>query len=85
MKTLREILTPAQFRMVELLGDGCKNKQIASELHTTEQVVKNNFHTIFNQVGCWSRHELAMRFFREQRAEQQQCTSEHRDGRHVGL
>lgn len=72
MKTLKEILTPRQFRMVELLGDGCKNKEIAKALGTTEQVVKNNFHTIFDEAGCWSRHELAMRFLREQ---QQQCTS----------
>lgn len=72
MKTLKEILTPRQFRMVELLGDGCKNKEIAKALGTTEQVVKNNLHAIFDEAGCWSRHELAMRFIRESNA---QCTS----------
>jgi DNA-binding NarL/FixJ family response regulator len=82
VKTLKEILAPAQFRMVELLGEGCKNKQIASELHTTEQVVKNRFHEIFNLVGCWSRHELAMRFIREQMVQREQpCTSQFKDSR----
>lgn len=82
MKCLSEILTPAEFRMVELLGDGCRNKEIAKQFSTTEQVVKNRFYVIFDKVGCSSRHELGMRFIRERL---QQCTSEHKDDRQIGL
>lgn len=81
MKTLNDILTPAEFRMVELLGDGCRNKEIANQFHTTEQVVKNRFHEIFNKVGCASRHELAMRFIRERPA----CTLQSKDGQQIAL
>lgn len=75
VKTLREILKPRHFQMVVLIAEGYRNKEIARQVGTSEQVVKNNLHTIFDEAGCWSRHELAMRFIREQR-----CTSQQQAG-----
>lgn len=72
-RTLKEILNPRQLRMAELVADGCKNREIAEEFGMTVQTVKNQLHTVFDEVGCWSRHELAMRFIREH---QEKCTSE---------
>lgn len=81
MNTLQQIFTSRQMQIVDLLCEGCSNKQIASVLGTTEQRVKNQLYRMFDIAGAWSRHELAMRRLREQRTipnSGEQCISQHK-------
>lgn len=56
----KRTLSKVQQRVVELVAEGCKNREIASQLGTTEQVVKNYLRIIFDRVGAFSRLELAL-------------------------
>ncbi len=53
-------LTPKELKIVSLIVQGMKNKEIASRLNTTEQVVKNYLRTIFDKTGVSDRLELAL-------------------------
>jgi len=47
-------------RVIELVAQGLKNKEVASEIGTTEHVVKNYLRTIYDKLGLWNRVELAL-------------------------
>jgi DNA-binding NarL/FixJ family response regulator len=47
-------------QIAALISEGAKNRQIAEELGTSEQVVKNYLRTIYDHVGCHDRLELAL-------------------------
>jgi DNA-binding NarL/FixJ family response regulator len=47
-------------RVIELVARGLKNKEVASEIGTTEHVVKNYLRTIYDKLGLWNRVELAL-------------------------
>lgn len=53
-------LSPKQQRIIALVADGLKNKEIAAEVGTTEGVVKNYLKVIYDVVGVWNRTELAL-------------------------
>jgi DNA-binding NarL/FixJ family response regulator len=53
-------LTAKELKIVSLIVQGMKNKEIAARLHTTEQVVKNYLRTIFDKTGVSDRLELAL-------------------------
>jgi DNA-binding NarL/FixJ family response regulator len=53
-------LLNSEKRVVSLLMEGMKNKEIADRLGTSEQVVKNKFQRIFDKTGCSTRVELAL-------------------------
>jgi DNA-binding NarL/FixJ family response regulator len=53
-------MTPRELQIVALICDGLKNKQIARELGTKEQVVKNNLRSIYAKAGVSDRLELAL-------------------------
>jgi DNA-binding NarL/FixJ family response regulator len=53
-------LTAKELKIVSLIVQGMKNKEIASRLNTTEQVVKNYLRTIFDKTGVSDRLELAL-------------------------
>ena len=53
-------LTKSEMRIVALLMEGMKNKDIADRLHTTEQVVKNRLRSIYDKTGVSDRLELAL-------------------------
>lgn len=55
-------LSERQLRVAELAARGDSNREIASELKVTEQVVKNVLHSVFDSLGIWNRVELANRF-----------------------
>ena len=59
MKTARR-LTPRELQIVALLCEGLKNKQIAQQLGTKEQVVKNYLRSIYAKAGVSDRLELAL-------------------------
>jgi DNA-binding NarL/FixJ family response regulator len=56
----RERLTPKELRIVSLIVQGYKNKDIAVELNNTEQVIKNYLRSIFDKTGVSDRLELAL-------------------------
>jgi len=53
-------LTPKELQIVALVSEGCKNKEIAAQLGTKEQVVKNYLRSIYDKVGVSDRLELAL-------------------------
>ncbi len=57
---VRDRLTPKEMKIVALIIQGCKNKEIAMRLITTEQVVKNYLRSIYDKTGVSDRLELAL-------------------------
>lgn len=47
-------------QIVSLIVLGCKNKQIALQLGTKEQVIKNYLRSIYDKTGVSDRLELAL-------------------------
>ena len=47
-------------RVIELVAQGLKNKEVAEEIGTTEHVIKNYLRTIYDKLGLWNRVELAL-------------------------
>ena len=56
----RDRLTPKEMKIVALIIQGCKNKEIAMRLGTTEQVIKNYLRSIYDKTGVSDRLELAL-------------------------
>jgi DNA-binding NarL/FixJ family response regulator len=57
---VRDRLTPKEMQIVALIVQGCKNKDIASQLGTKEQVIKNYLRAIYDKTGVSDRLELAL-------------------------
>jgi DNA-binding NarL/FixJ family response regulator len=49
-----------QLRVIELVAQGLKNKEIAKELRISEQVVRNHLGKIYDKIGVSNRVELAL-------------------------
>jgi DNA-binding NarL/FixJ family response regulator len=47
-------------RVIELVAQGLKNREVADEIGTTEHVIKNYLRTIYDKLGLWNRVELAL-------------------------
>lgn len=47
-------------RVIELVAQGLKNREVANEMGTTEHVVKNYLRIIYDKLGVWNRVELAL-------------------------
>jgi DNA-binding NarL/FixJ family response regulator len=56
----RDALTGKEVQVAGLVWEGLTNREIASVVGTTEQVVKNYLRTTFDKLGVWSRLELAL-------------------------
>jgi|SRR5271170_107084 len=56
----RDRLTPKEMQIVALILQGCRNKEIALRLTTTEQVIKNYLRGIYGKTGVSDRLELAL-------------------------
>jgi DNA-binding NarL/FixJ family response regulator len=56
----RNLLTRKEVEVATLVWEGMTNRDIAHQLGTTEQVVKNYLRTTFDKLGVWSRLELAL-------------------------
>lgn len=57
---VRDRLTPKEMQIVALIVQGCKNKDIALQLNTKEQVIKNYLRAIYDKTGVSDRLELAL-------------------------
>jgi DNA-binding CsgD family transcriptional regulator len=53
-------LTPKEALIVSCVTQGMKNKEIASRVGTTEQVVKNYLRKVYDKLGVADRLELAL-------------------------
>jgi DNA-binding NarL/FixJ family response regulator len=53
-------LTKKEVQVAALVWEGRTNREIASVIGTTEQVVKNYLRNTFDKLGVWSRLELAL-------------------------
>ena len=47
-------------RVIELVAQGLKNKEVADAIGTTEHVIKNYLRSIYDKLGLWNRVELAL-------------------------
>jgi DNA-binding NarL/FixJ family response regulator len=47
-------------RVIELVAEGLKNREVAEAIGTTEHVVKNYLRVIYDKLGLWNRVELAL-------------------------
>ena len=52
--------TEREHYIIKRVAEGCKNKEIAVSLGTTEHVVKNYLRLIYDKLGLWNRVELAL-------------------------
>jgi len=57
---VRDRLTAKELRIVALIVQGYKNKEIATRLGTTEQVIKNYLRNVYDKIGVSDRLELAL-------------------------
>jgi DNA-binding NarL/FixJ family response regulator len=53
-------LTDKELLIVSCVAQGMKNKDIATEIGTTEQVVKNYLRRVYDKLGVNDRLELAL-------------------------
>jgi DNA-binding NarL/FixJ family response regulator len=49
-----------EHRVIQLVAEGLKNKEVADVIGTTEHVVKNYLRVIYDKLGLWNRVELAL-------------------------
>jgi DNA-binding NarL/FixJ family response regulator len=47
-------------RVIQLVAEGMKNREVADAIGTTEHVVKNYLRVIYDKLGLWNRVELAL-------------------------
>ena len=59
-KRVLERLTPKEIQIISLVAEGWKNRQIAEQLTTKEQVVKNYLRSIYDKTGVSDRLELTV-------------------------
>jgi DNA-binding NarL/FixJ family response regulator len=57
---VRDRLTPKEMRILALIVQGWKNREIAVRLKTSEQVIKNYLGSIYDKAGVSDRLELAL-------------------------
>jgi DNA-binding NarL/FixJ family response regulator len=53
-------LSPKEMSMITCITQGMRNKEIAFQLGTTEQVIKNYLRKIYGKLGVSDRLELAL-------------------------
>jgi two-component system nitrate/nitrite response regulator NarL len=65
-RSLKNILTPTEFRITTHVAHGRTNKGIAAAMHTSEHTIKNNLRNIYHRTGLSNRVELALLYTREE-------------------
>jgi DNA-binding NarL/FixJ family response regulator len=57
---VRERLSDRELRIIAAVVQGYKNREIAMQLYSTEQMIKNALRNIFDKIGVSDRLELAL-------------------------
>ena len=57
---VRKRLSERELRIIAAVVQGYKNREIAMQLYTSEQVIKNSLRNIFDKIGVSDRLELAL-------------------------
>jgi DNA-binding NarL/FixJ family response regulator len=57
---VRDRLTTKELHIIALIVQGYRNKEIATQLGTTEQVIKNYLRNVYDKIGVSDRLELAL-------------------------
>lgn len=71
-------ISPRERQIVQLVVEGCKNKEIARRLFISEKTVKNHLSSIFEKLGVSDRVELALQVVQKKVLER---TPEHEPAR----
>ena len=58
-------LTPREHEIIRLIGEGLKNKQIASQLFVNEKTIHTHLASIFRKLEVSNRLELALFAYRQ--------------------
>lgn len=58
-------LNSSQIRILQLIGQGLSNREIAAQVHLSENTVKSHVQEIFQKLGVRNRVEAALRATRE--------------------
>ena len=53
-------LTPRELEVLELIAEGCSNKEIAERLYIAERTVKNHVNSILSRLGVRDRTQAAI-------------------------
>ena len=53
-------LTARELQVVNLVGEGCMNREIGARMHISEHTVKHHLSRVFDKTGTSSRVELAL-------------------------
>ena len=61
VRRTRSSLTPREEQLLGLLGDGYRNKEMASLLHIKEHTVKVHLHSLFRKLNVRTRVEAALK------------------------
>jgi DNA-binding NarL/FixJ family response regulator len=56
----KRIPSEREQRVIELVAQGLKNREVAAAIGTTEHVIKNYLRSIYDKLGLWNRVELAL-------------------------
>jgi DNA-binding CsgD family transcriptional regulator len=56
----KQVPNERESRVIALVAQGLKNSEVAEALGTTQGVVKNYIHDIYDKLGLWNRVELAL-------------------------
>jgi DNA-binding NarL/FixJ family response regulator len=56
----KPLLSNREKKIVQLVAQGSRNKEIGEELFISEQTVKNHLYNIFDKLGVFGRLELAL-------------------------
>ena len=59
-RSVRDRLSDRELRIVAAVVQGYKNREIAPQLYTSEQMIKNALRKIFDKIGVSDRLELAL-------------------------
>lgn len=60
-------LTEREQQVLELIAEGCTNREIGAQLHLAEKTIKNYVSSLFDKLGLQHRTQAAM-FFADRRA-----------------
>ena len=58
LREVARLLTPREIKVVQMLAQGLRNREIAERLFVSEGTIKVHLHRIFEKIGITSREQL---------------------------